>query len=86
MFRVVLVDTILFVLPFMIYAAYMVWVKGVAPKGAMAGAPVLWLIVAGFVVLIVGFFTLVDFTGGDRAGTYHPSVLEDGVIKPGGID
>ena len=86
MFRVVLVDTILFVLPFMIYAAYMVWVKGVAPKSAMAGAPVLWLIVAGFVVLIVGFFTLVDFTGGDRAGTYHPSVLEDGVIKLGGID
>ena len=86
MLRVVLIDIILFLLPFMVYAAYMVWVKGVAPKSAMAGAPVLWLIVAGFVVLIVGFLTLVQFSGGDRAGTYHPSVLEDGVIKPGSID
>lgn len=86
MVRVVLVDIILFLLPFMIYAAYMVWVKGVAPKSAMSGAPVLWLIAAGFAVLIVGFFLLVDFSGGAREGTYHPSVLEDGVIKPGGID
>ena len=28
----------------------------------------------------------VEFTGGDREGTYKPSVLQDGVIKPGGID
>jgi hypothetical protein len=36
--------------------------------------------------LFVGLFTLVEFSGGDRDGSYQPSVLEDGVIKPGGIN
>lgn len=86
MLRVVVIDILLFLLPFLIYAVYMVWVKGVAPKTAMSGAPILWLIIAGFVVLFAGLLMLVQFSGGDRAGTYHPSVLEDGVIKPGSID
>ncbi|ODS01304.1 hypothetical protein AUC68_00025 [Methyloceanibacter methanicus] len=86
MLRVILINILLFLLPFLVYAAYVVWVKGVAPNRAMAGAPFLWLVIAGLVVLFVGLFTLVDFTGGDREGRYQPSVLEDGVIKPGGIN
>ncbi len=86
MLRIVLVDILLFLLPFLIYAAYMVWVKGVMPKNLMAGAPILWLLMAGFVCLFVGLIMLVNFTGGDREGTYHPPVLEDGVIKPSSID
>jgi hypothetical protein len=30
--------------------------------------------------------TLIQFSGGKPGGTYHPPVLEDGVIKPGEID
>jgi hypothetical protein len=30
--------------------------------------------------------TLVQFSGGDKSGTYHPSVIENGKIKPGEID
>ena len=86
MFRVILINILLFLLPFLVYAAYVVWVKGVAPTRAMAGAPFLWLVIAGLVVLFVGLFTLVEFSGGDRDGSYQPSVLEDGVIKPGGIN
>ena len=86
MFRVILINILLFLLPFLVYAAYVVWVKGVAPNRAMAGAPFLWLVIAGFVVLFVGLFTLVEFSGGNRDGSYQPSVLEDGVIKPGGIN
>lgn len=86
MLRIVLINVLLFLLPFLIYAAYVVWVKGVAPKRAMSGAPFLWLILAGLAVLFVGLVTLVEFTGGERGGTYQPSVLEDGVIKPGGIN
>lgn len=86
MFRVILINILLFLLPFLVYAAYVVWVKGVAPNRAMAGAPFLWLVSAGLVVLFVGLFTLVEFSGGDRDGSYQPSVLEDGVIKPGGIN
>ncbi|MEM7192502.1 MAG: DUF6111 family protein [Pseudomonadota bacterium] len=86
MLRVILVDVLLFLLPFLIYAAYMVWVKGVAPKSAMAGAPFLWLILIGFVGLFIGMLAVVHFSGGDREGDYQPAILEDGVIKPGRID
>ena len=86
MLRVILINTLLFLLPFLIYAAYVVWVKGVAPNRAMAGAPFLWLILAGLTALFVGLLTLVEFTGGDPGGAYKPAVIEDGVIKPGRID
>ena len=86
MLRIALIDILLFALPFLIYAAYMVWVKGMAPATLWQSAPVLWLLAAGFGLLFVVMATLVQFSGGERGGTYHPSVIEDGVIKPGGID
>jgi hypothetical protein len=49
-------------------------------------APVIWLAAAGFGLLLVAMVSLVQFSGGDRSGTYHPPVLEDGVIKPSRID
>lgn len=86
MLRIVLIDILLFVLPFLIYAAFMVWVKGKAPATVMRGAPIVWLLAVGFGLLFVVMVTLVQFSGGDRAGSYHPPVFEDGVIKPGGVD
>jgi len=86
MLRIALVDILLFALPFLIYAAYMVWMKGAAPESLFQSAPIFWLLAAGFGLLFVTMATLVQFSGGERGGTYHPPVLEDGVIKPGGID
>ncbi len=86
MLRIVIINILLFLLPFLIYAAYVVWVKGVAPNRAMAGAPFLWLILAGLAVLCIGIITLVEFSGAGPGGSYRPAVIEDGVIKPGGID
>lgn len=86
MLRIALIDILLFLLPFLAYAAFMIWVKGRAPATLMQSAPIFWLLAAGFGLLFVVMATLVQFTGGDRAGTYHPPVIEDGVVKPGGID
>ncbi len=86
MLRIVLINILLFLLPFLIYGAYMVWVKGVAPGKLVNTAPILWLLIFGFALLFVFVGTLIQFQSGDRDGTYHPSVLEDGVIKPGRID
>ena len=66
--------------------AYMVWVKGAAPASVWQSVPVLWLLTAGFGLLLVAMVTLVQFTGGERGGTYHPPEIKDGVIKPGEID
>ena len=37
MLRIALIDILLFSLPFLIYAAYMVAAKGAAPSGPLAG-------------------------------------------------
>lgn len=86
MLRIFLINILLFLLPFLIYAAYMIWVKGVAPSSLTRITPVVWLIVAGFACLLIGMVLLVQFSGGERDGTYQPSVIEDGVIKPGRVD
>ena len=47
MLRIALIDIFMFSLPFLIYGAYMIAAKGVAPADVWQGAPFLWLIVAG---------------------------------------
>lgn len=86
MLRIALIDILFFVLPILIYVAYMVVVKGASPASVLQSAPILWLLAAGFGLLVIAMVVLIQFSGGARDGTYHPSVLEDGVIKPGGID
>jgi hypothetical protein len=86
MLRIALIDIVLFLLPFLLYAAYKVGVKGVAPADLWQGAPVFWLLAAGCGLLLVVIATLIQFSGGNTKGTYHPPVLEDGVIKPAEID
>ena len=86
MLRIALIDILLFALPFILYAAYMVAVKGIAPADLWQGAPIFWLLAAGCGLLLVVMATLIQFSGGATTGTYHPPVIEDGVIKPADID
>ena len=86
MLRIALIDIFLFLLPFLIYGAYMVVVKGVAPNKLWQNAPILWLLTAAIGLLLVVTATLIQFSGGKPGGTYRPPSLENGVIKPGGID
>ena len=86
MFRIALIDILLFLLPFLIYGAYMVAVKGVAPDKLWENAPIFWLLAAAIGLLLVVTATLIQFSGGKPGGTYHPPSVENGVIKPGGID
>lgn len=86
MLRIALIDILLFSLPFLIYGAYMVSVKGMAPANLWQGAPVFWLLAAGCGLLLVTMATLIQFSGGQPGGIYHPPTTENGVIKPGEID
>lgn len=87
MFRIALIDILLFALPFVVYAGYMIAVKGMAPESVWQATPVFWLLAAGFGLLFVTMATLVQFSGGYKGGTYHPPVIEkNGTIKPGTID
>src|SRR5215470_15736384 len=86
MLRIALIDIFLFSLPFLFYGAYMVSVKGVAPASLWQGAPLFWLLAAGCGMLLVVMALLIQFSGGNPGGVYHPPSVEDGVIKPGEID
>jgi hypothetical protein len=86
MFRIALIDILLFALPFLIYAAYRVAVSGTAPSDLWKDAPIFWLLAAGCGLLLIVMATLIQFSGGGREGTYHPPVIEDGKIRPGTID
>ena len=86
MLRIALIDILLFALPFLIYAAYMLAAKGTAPADLWHGAPIFWLLAAGCGLLLVVMATVIQFSGGDPVGTYHPPVIENGVVKPGEID
>ena len=54
--------------------------------------PATFLLVVGlpffppFLLLLVTMATLIQFSGGQPGGVYHPPTLENGVIKPGEID
>lgn len=86
MLRIALIDILLFSLPFLVYGAYMILVKGVSPASLWQGAPILWLLAAGCGLLLVTMAALIQFSGGKPGGIYHPPSLEDGVIRPGEID
>jgi hypothetical protein len=45
-----------------------------------------WLLAAGCGLLLVVMAMLIQFSGGNPRGVYHPPTVEDGVIKPGEID
>jgi hypothetical protein len=87
MIRIVIENVLLFLLPTLIYVAY-VYVKQRGQGGPAAyleEAPLLWLFSAGAVLVV---FTLVAFgsvSGGKPGQTYEPPVFRDGKIEPGRI-
>jgi hypothetical protein len=86
MFRIALIDILMFSLPFLIYGAYMLLARGMQPADIWQTAPIFWLLGASFALLIITMAALISFSGGKPGGTYHPPSFEDGVIKPGTID
>ncbi|ODA66981.1 hypothetical protein A7A08_02278 [Methyloligella halotolerans] len=86
MLRIVLLNILLFSLPFIAYAGYVLLTKNANNLSAWDDIPVVWLIGAGFALLIIGMVTLVSFDSGSPGTTYHPPVYHDGKIQPGYLD
>lgn len=86
MARVVLIQLLLFALPFLLYAAYMLVTRKLATEGGIwQGAPFFWLAGAGIVLTLAGLVMFAQITGGVRDGVYEPARMEDGRIIPGRI-
>ena len=83
MARVILFELVLFLLPFVVFAAWAFVKRGQESTPLFDDAPTFWLIAIGLVGVIIGFL---GFSSLERSGTdvvYEPARVEDGRIVPG---
>ncbi|MDQ0313885.1 DUF6111 family protein [Amorphus orientalis] len=87
MVRVILVQLILFLLPFIGWAIFLAVTRGLSDARAsyFIGPMPYWLAVAGLILSIAGFLAL-GVVGDQETGVYHPLRFEDGKLVPGGFD
>ncbi len=88
MLRLILFDIAMFLLPFLLFGAYVYATRAAGEDAAAVwqSMPWGWLVVAGVVTMVVGLGLLITFGTTPPGGTYHPPHMENGVIKPGRIE
>jgi len=85
MIRIVIENVLLFLLPTAMYLAYMLLTRRTTPAGTIVNdAPLLWLFVAGAVIVAATLVYYGTTTPGGRPDqTYTPPRMKDGRIEPG---
>lgn len=88
MIRILIVRLLLFILPFVLYAAYMHFVKGedITDRRTWRTAPLTALLAVSATIVAISFVALAFNTGSDPDGDYLPARMEDGELVPGRID
>ena len=84
MIRPVLTELVLFLLPFALYAVYLLATKAELLHPESWPMPTLvWLTIVAFVLMFGSFFVLAQW-GGEPAGSrYVPAHMENGKLVPG---
>ena len=85
MIRVVIENIVLFLLPMVIYVAYVLLTRKPGEKeGVLDDAPFFWLMLAGTVLVLVVLVAFGSTSGGKPGQSYvPPSLSKDGKIEPG---
>ncbi len=88
MIRIVAENILLFLLPTLIYVAYIYITREEKPAAArvLDDAPLIWLFVAGSALVIATLVVFGSISGGKPGQAYIPTVLKDGRIEPGRIE
>jgi hypothetical protein len=97
MIRTVIENLLLFLLPTLIYAAWILFSRSKSATGEddedtssiselLNDAPLLWLFVSGAFLVIVTLTFFGTSSGGKPGQQYQPSILKDGKIEPSHID
>ena len=86
MIRRILIEVLLFLLPFALYGIY--WRLSGRGKAEEAGRRHPWatLFAIGLVLVIASFFLWAYEDGETRDGTYVPAHVEDGRLVPGRVE
>jgi hypothetical protein len=87
MARVIALELLLFLLPFVIYGFYLYFTRlDPLKRESWEHSPIYWLVIGGLLLTIAGFVLTATFTGAPPGATYKPAELQDGHIQPGNIE
>ena len=88
MIRIVAENIALFLLPTIVYIAFIYLTREDKPGASsiLNDAPLIWLFVAGAILVVVTLATFGSVTGGKPGQVYTPSTFKDGRIEPGHLD
>jgi len=82
--RLIAFNAIFFLLPFGIYAAWLVATRGtVGTANDWPVRTIAWLAIGGAVLMVAGLVAFTHFTGAPAGSTYVPAQVIDGVLVPG---
>ena len=87
MIRIVIENILLFLLPTLVYAAYVVLKRGgdTTTGVVLNDAPLLYLFAAGALLVVGTLLVFGSVSGGKPGQIYEPAVMKDGRIEPGRI-
>ena len=84
MIRPVLTEVGIFLIPFAVYAVFLVATRsGLFVQTSWPGHLVAKLVLGSLLLVIVSFFFLAEFSGAPPDSVYVPAHLEDGHLVPG---
>ncbi|WP_321338979.1 DUF6111 family protein [Breoghania sp.] len=86
MIRIIVVHALLFLLPFIAYAIWLAVVRRSASAENWRDAPLLWLTMAGGLVVIASLVMLASFDDKNADATYTPMQFKDGQLVPGKLE
>ena len=84
MIRIGSTEIVLFLLPFALYAVFLVATRaGVMDPQAWPLSRLAWLTIAALVLVIGSFVYFANYTGAPVGSTYVPAHMENGKFVPG---
>ncbi|WP_428697995.1 DUF6111 family protein [Stappia sp.] len=83
MLRIILTQLLLFSLPFIGFAIWLFITKKAQTSENWRKGPMVWLVIAGGVLVIGGLVMLTTREGLPEGKTYRPAELRDGEFVPG---
>jgi hypothetical protein len=88
MIRIVAENILIFLLPTIIYVAYVYMTREEKPGATrvLDDAPLIWLFITGAILVLVTLLTFGSMSGGKPGQIYTPPAFKNGHIEPGHID
>ena len=84
MIRPVFTEIALFLIPFVVYAVFLVATrKGLLDQASWPLSRLAWLVIAALVMMIGSFVVLAQFGGAPPGSTYTPAHVDGGDFVPG---